>query len=164
MFLTVDARRFGAHDLVGYFRLRSRIAAAGLLGLGVIGLTVTDPHASHVHHGLTHGTGLVLLIVAVAALAVTAWLVGGPAAGWARYSSVAVVALLVAAWGSAQRPYLSPTSLTVQQGAGASAPLQWMLIVAAVALVFIGPALVVLYRLDTHGVLEPLTDEDVDRR
>jgi cytochrome bd ubiquinol oxidase subunit II len=161
VFLTVDARRFGAHDLVGYFRLRARISSAALLVTGVIGLTVTDPHASYVHHGLTHGAGLVLLLASLVALAVTVWLVAGRAAGWARYSSVAVVALLVAAWGFAQRPYLVPTSLTVQQGAGASATLQWMLIVAAVALVLIGPALVVLYRLDTRGVLEPLTDEDV---
>ncbi|MGV9269079.1 cytochrome d ubiquinol oxidase subunit II [Kitasatospora sp. NPDC003701] len=161
VFLTVDARRFGAHDLVGYFRLRARIAAAGLVVLGVIGLTVTDPHAGYVHHGLTHGAGLALGIVAAVALAATVWLVAGPAAGWARYTSVAVVVLLVGAWGFAQRPYLVPTSLTVQQAAGASAPLQWMLIVAAVSLVLIGPALVVLYRLDTHGVLEPLTDEDV---
>ncbi|MFC8447468.1 cytochrome d ubiquinol oxidase subunit II [Kitasatospora sp. NPDC057223] len=163
VFLTVDARRFEADDLVGYFRLRARTAAAALLILGVTGLTVTDPHASYVHHGLTHGTGLLLVLLAAAAAAVTAWLVAGSAAGWARYTSVAAVALLVAAWGVAQKPYLVPTSLTVQQGAGASAPLQWMLVVAAVALVFIGPALVVLYRLDTHGVLEPLADEDVAR-
>ncbi|MCZ4122342.1 cytochrome d ubiquinol oxidase subunit II [Streptomyces sp. H39-S7] len=163
VFLTVDARRFGAVELVGYFRLRAWISAAALLALGVIGLTVTDPHASYVHHGLTHGIGLLLVLLAVAAVAVTALLVAGPAAGWARYTSVATVALLVAAWGFAQRPYLVPTSLTVQQGAGASASLQWMLIIAAVALVLIGPALVVLYRLDTHGVLEPLADEDVAR-
>ncbi|MEY2243135.1 cytochrome d ubiquinol oxidase subunit II [Streptomyces sp. BF23-18] len=160
VFLTADARRFEAHDLVGYFRLRSWIAAAALLILGVIGLTVTDSHASYVHHGLTHGAGLALVIAAAVALAVTAWLVAGPAAGWARYSSVAVVALLVAAWGFAQRPYLVPTSLTVQQGAGASATMQWMIIVAVVALVFIGPALVVLYRLDTHGVLQSVPEED----
>lgn len=161
VFLTADARRFGAVDLIGYFRLRAWISAASLLVLGVIGLTVTDPRASYVHHGLTHGMGLLLVIVAVVAVAVTVLLVAGPAAGWARYTSVATVALLVAAWGFAQRPYLVPTSLTVQQGAGASASLQWMLIIAAVALVLIGPALVVLYRLDTHGVLEPLADEDV---
>ncbi|MFD4912663.1 cytochrome d ubiquinol oxidase subunit II [Streptomyces virginiae] len=163
VFLSVDARRFDAPDLVRYFRIRAWAGSAALLVLGVIGLTVTDPHASYVHHGLTHGAGLGLLLASLAALAVTAWLVAGPAAGWARYSAVAVVALGIAAWGFAQHPYLVPTSLTVQQGAGASAPLQWMLIVAAVALVLIGPALVVLYRLDTHGVLEPLTDEDVNR-
>ncbi|WP_328540404.1 cytochrome d ubiquinol oxidase subunit II [Streptomyces sp. NBC_00344] len=161
VFLAVDARRFDAPDLFGYFRLRAWISSAALPVIGVIGLTVTDPHAAHVHHGLTHGPGLALVLIAGAAVAVTARLVAGAGAGWARYSSVGAVALLVAAWGLSQRPYLVPTSLTVQQGAGASAPLQWMLIVAAVALVLIGPALVVLYRLDTHGVLEPLTDEDV---
>ncbi|MCX4751529.1 cytochrome d ubiquinol oxidase subunit II [Kitasatospora sp. NBC_01287] len=163
VFLTVDARRFEASDLVGYFRRRAWIGAGALLLLGVLGLTVTDPHAAYVHHGLTHGAGLALVLLAAAAVALTARLVAGRAAGWARYSSVAAVALLVAAWGCAQRPYLVPTSLTVRQAAGASAPLQWMLIVALVALVLIGPALVVLYRLDTHGVLEPLSDEDVTR-
>ncbi|MFE9254276.1 cytochrome d ubiquinol oxidase subunit II [Streptomyces sp. NPDC006879] len=160
VFLTVDARRFEAPDLVGYFRRRAWAGCAALLIVGVIGLSVTDPHATYVHHGLTHGAGLALVLLAVAAVAVTAVLVAGDAAGWARYSSVAAVALLVAAWGFAQRPYLVPTSLTVQQAAGASAPLQWMLIVAAVALVLIGPALVVLYRLDTHGVLETLPEEE----
>ncbi|MEV7831258.1 cytochrome d ubiquinol oxidase subunit II [Streptomyces subrutilus] len=161
VFLTADARRFGAPDLTAYFRLRARIGAGALLAIAVIGLTVTEPRAAYVHHGLTHGAGLALLCAAAAALVVTALLVAGTAAGWARYSSVATVALLVAAWGCAQRPYLVPTSLTVQQGAGASAPLRWMLVVAVVALVLIGPALVVLYRLDTHGALQPLTDDDV---
>ncbi|MFD7682475.1 MULTISPECIES: cytochrome d ubiquinol oxidase subunit II [unclassified Streptomyces] len=160
VFLVADARRFEALDLVGYFRLRAWIAAAALLVLVVIGLTVTESHASYVHHGLTHGAGLALVVVAAVALVVTAWLVSGSAAGWARYSSVAVVALLIGAWGFAQRPYLVPTSLTVQQAAGASAPLQWMLIVSAVALVFIAPALVVLYRLDTKGVLQPVPEEN----
>ncbi|MFI6978945.1 cytochrome d ubiquinol oxidase subunit II [Embleya sp. NPDC050154] len=161
VFLTSDARRFGAHDLVGYFRLRAWIGIAALVVLGVLALAVTDEHASYVRHGLTHGIGLVLILVAAGAVAATAWLVSGRNAGWARYTSVASVALMVAAWGFAQRPYLVPTSLTVRQAAGDSESLRWMLIVALIAVVLIGPALVVLYRLDTHGVLEPLTDEDV---
>lgn len=161
VFLTADARRFGAHALVGYFRLRARIAVAALVVVGAIGLTVTTDDATYVHHGLTHGWGLLLVLLSVAAGAVTVVLVGGPALGWARYSAVAAVALAVAAWGVAQRPYLVPTSLTVQQAVGASGTLRWMLIVSLVALVLIGPAVTVLYRLDTRGVLEPLTDDDV---
>ncbi|MET9613587.1 cytochrome d ubiquinol oxidase subunit II [Kitasatospora indigofera] len=163
VFLSADARRFGAHDLVAYFGLRARIAVAALVVVGAVGLAVTDDDASYVHHGLTHGWGLLLVLLSVAAGAVTAVLAGGPALGWARYSAVAAVALAVAAWGVAQRPYLVPTSLTVREAAGADATLQWMLIVALVALVLIGPAVTVLYRLDTRGVLEPLTDEDVTR-
>ncbi|MER8187855.1 cytochrome d ubiquinol oxidase subunit II [Kitasatospora sp. NPDC094015] len=161
VFLTADARRFGADDLVRYFRLRVWASVALAAVLALIGLAVTHEHTSYVYHGLTHGAGLALVIASAAAVAVTAWLVSGPALGWARYTSVAAVAALVGAWGVAQRPYLVPTSLTVQQAAGASAPLTWLLIVTLVALVLIGPALVVLYRLDTHGVLEPLTDEDL---
>ncbi|MEE1825438.1 cytochrome d ubiquinol oxidase subunit II [Streptomyces sp. BE20] len=161
VFLTADARRFGAHDLVGHFRLRARIAVGALLVVGAVGLVVTADDASYVHHGLTHGWGLLLVLLSAAAGAVTVVLVGGPAPGRARYSAVAAVALAVAAWGVAQRPYLVPTSLTVRQAVGASATLQWMLVVSLVALLLIGPAVTVLYRLDTRGVLEPLTDEDV---
>ncbi|MFI6581361.1 cytochrome d ubiquinol oxidase subunit II [Embleya sp. NPDC050493] len=161
VFLTSDARRFDAPDLIGYFRVRAWIGIGALAVVGALGLAVTDEHASYVHHGLTHGIGLLLVVVAAVAVAATAWLVSGRNAGWARYTSVASVASMVAAWGFAQRPYLVPTSLTVRQAAGASASLRWMLFVALIAIVLIGPALVVLYRLDTHGVLEPLTDEDV---
>ncbi|WP_371501199.1 cytochrome d ubiquinol oxidase subunit II [Kitasatospora sp. NBC_00374] len=161
VFLTADARRFAAPDLVRYFRLRVWISVGVLAVLALIGLAVTHQHTSYVYHGLTHGLGLLLVIVAAAAAAVTAWLVAGPALGWARYSSVGCVALVVAAWGVAQRPYLIPTSLTVQQAAGATEPLRWLMFVTLIALVLIGPALVVLYRLDTHGVLQPLTDEDL---
>jgi len=162
VFLTVDARRFDADDLVGYFRLRVWVSLAVLGVLAVIGLAVTHQHTSYIYQGLTHGIGLVLVIVAVVAAATTGVLVAGRAAGWARYTSVASVALVVAAWGLAQRPYLVPTSLTVHEAAGADSSLQWLMIVALIALVLIGPALVVLYRLDTHGVLEPLTDKDVE--
>ncbi|PBC70713.1 cytochrome bd-I ubiquinol oxidase subunit 2 apoprotein [Streptomyces sp. TLI_235] len=161
VFLTADAGRFDAPDLVRYFRLRAWAGLAAVAVLALIGLTVTDDHASYVHHGLTHGIGLALLAAAVVAAAATGWLVAGRSAGWARYSSVASVVLVVAAWGFAQKPYLLPTSLTVQRAAGADGPLKWLLFVSAVAVVLIGPALVVLYRLDTHGVLEPLTDADV---
>ena len=54
-----------------------------------------------------------------------------------------------------------PTSLTVTEAAGAPSSLHWLLIVTAVAVVLVGPALVVLYRLDTRGVLEAQTDADV---
>ncbi|MFE4600440.1 cytochrome d ubiquinol oxidase subunit II [Kitasatospora indigofera] len=161
VFLTADARRFAAHDLVGYFRWRSRAAVAALLVVAVVGLVVTADDASYVHHGLTHGWGLLLVLLSAAAGAATTVLVGGRSPGRARWSAVAAVALAVGAWGVAQQPYLVPTSLTVRQAAGAGATLQWMLIVSLVALVLIGPAVAVLYRLDTRGVLEPLTDEDV---
>jgi cytochrome d ubiquinol oxidase subunit II len=71
------------------------------------------------------------------------------------------VALVVLAWGLAQRPYLIPTSLTVSQAAGASTTLRWLMLVTVIAVVLVGPPLVLLYRLDTRGALQPLTEADL---
>ncbi|MGW0875493.1 cytochrome d ubiquinol oxidase subunit II, partial [Streptomyces sp. NPDC002740] len=69
VFLTADARRFDAADLVGYFRLRAWCSLGALAVLAVVGLVVTRDDARYVHDGLTSGIGLVLVLVAVAAAA-----------------------------------------------------------------------------------------------
>ncbi len=117
MFLTADARRFDAPDLVGYFRLRAWCTLVVLAVLAIVGLAVTHDDAPYVHDGLTGGVGLVLgaLIAVVSALA-TAWLLYRVATGWARVTAIGSVALVVVAWGLAQRPYLIPTSLTCVRG------------------------------------------------
>lgn len=163
VFLTGDARRFDAPDLVGYFRLRALAALAVLVALAVITFFVTHEDAPHVWHGLTHGVGLVFVVVAGAATIASAWLLLRTPGNWARVTAVGVVASAVIAWGMAQRPYLIPTSLTVADGAGAPATLTWLAIVTLVALVIVVPAVVFLYWLDTHGELESLTDADLRR-
>ncbi|MGP3950724.1 hypothetical protein [Streptomyces sp. 7N604] len=60
----------------------------------------------------------------------------------------------------AQRPYLVPTSLTVGDAAGAPTTLRWLVLVTVVAVVLVGPALVLLYRLDARGELEPLPESE----
>ncbi|MER5194548.1 cytochrome d ubiquinol oxidase subunit II [Streptomyces sp. NPDC002755] len=163
VFLTADARRFDAADLVGYFRLRAWCSLGALAVLAVVGLVVTRDDARYVHDGLTSGIGLVLVLVAVAAAAATAGLLYRTATGWARITAVGSVALVVVAWGLAQRPYLIPTSLTVSEAAGAPTTLRWLLLVTAIAVVLVGPPLVLLYRLDTAGALQPLTEADLRR-
>lgn len=69
----------------------------------------------------------------------------------------------VIAWGAAQRPYLIPGRLTVAEAAGAPSTLHWLIIVTVVAAVLVFPAVAFLYRLDTRGDLEPLTDADLRR-
>ncbi|WP_199835889.1 hypothetical protein [Streptomyces sp. TP-A0356] len=83
--------------------------------------------------------------------------------GWARVAAVACVAAVVLARGVAQRACPVPTSLTVSGAAGAATTLRWLLVVTVVAAVVVGPALVLLYRLDTRGGLEALTDTDLRR-
>ncbi len=61
---------------------------------------------------------------------------------------------MLAGWGVAQYPYLLPTSLTIAAGAGAPATLRWVLIVFAIAVVTVVPALALLFVLDQRGRLE----------
>ncbi|MFE4698848.1 cytochrome d ubiquinol oxidase subunit II [Streptomyces sp. NPDC056738] len=160
VFLVADARRFGADDLVGYFRLRALLAFGAVVVLAAIALPVTHHDASYVWHGMTRGLGLLMVILAACAGVATVALLLVRSHRWSRHTAVATVALAIVAWGFAQRPYLLPTTLTVADGAGAAHTLRWLAIVAIIAVVLIGPALVLVYRLDTQGELEPLTDAD----
>ncbi|WP_329113447.1 cytochrome d ubiquinol oxidase subunit II [Streptomyces sp. NBC_01353] len=163
VFLTADARRFDAPDLVGYFRLRALSSLAVLTVLAVITGFVTHEDSPHVWHGLTHGLGLLFVVVAGVAALATAWLLLRTPSVWMRVTAVGVVASAVIAWGMAQRPYLIPTSLTVADAAGAPATLTWLAIVTLVALVVVMPAVALLYWLDTHGELEELTEAELRR-
>lgn len=160
VFLCSDARRFGAHDLADYFRLRALLAFAAVVVLALIALPVTHDDARYVWDGLTGGAGLLLVVLAAVCGLATVLLLLRRSHGWSRHTSVASVALVIGAWGFAQRPYLLPTSLTVTQAAGAAHTLRWLVIVTVIAIVLVGPALVVLYRLDTMGELQELTDAD----
>lgn len=160
VFLACDARRFGADDLVGYFRLRALLAFGTLVVLAFVALPVTHDDARYVWDGLTRGAGLLTVILAaLCGLATVVLVVRGPH-GWSRPAAVATVGLAVLAWGLAQRPYLLPTSLTVSRAAGAAHSLRWLGLVTLVAVVLVGPALALLYRLDAKGELQPLTDTD----
>ncbi|WP_328877224.1 cytochrome d ubiquinol oxidase subunit II [Streptomyces sp. NBC_00299] len=161
VFLAADARRFEAPDLDGYFRRRALAALPAVAALSVVTLIVAHDDAAHVWHGLTHGAGLVFVIVAAVSTLATAWLLIRPSGSWSRVTAVGVVASAVIAWGLAQRPYLVPTSLTIAQGAGADTTLRWLGVVTLVAVVLVMPAVVLLYWLDTHGELEGLTDSDL---
>ncbi|MCX4820934.1 cytochrome d ubiquinol oxidase subunit II [Streptomyces sp. NBC_01142] len=163
VFLTGDAARFGVPDLVGYFRLRALGSLVVVAVLGVAALAVTRGDASYVWNGLTGGLGLAFVILAGVCAVATGWLLLRASGVWSRITAVGVVAAAVVAWGVAQRPYLIPTSLTVAEGAGAPTTLRWLAVVTLVAVVLVGPAVILLYWLDTHGELEPLTDADLRR-
>ncbi|MEU8465802.1 cytochrome d ubiquinol oxidase subunit II [Streptomyces sp. NPDC029003] len=163
VFLSADATRFDTPDLVGYFRLRALVALAAVALTAVGVLLVTRTEAPHVWHGLTHGAGLALVIVSAAFFVATGLLVQRGRVHWARFSCVGVVGAAVFAWGLAQRPYLIPTSLSVADAAGDPQTLTWLLVVSLVALALVAPAVFLLYWMDTHGELEPLTESDLRR-
>ncbi|MFJ6940624.1 cytochrome d ubiquinol oxidase subunit II [Streptomyces sp. NPDC101132] len=162
VFLTGDARRFDAPDLVGHFRRRALGGLGVLAVLAVVTAFVLHDDSPYVWHGLTHGPGLFLVAVAVvSAVATGALLLRASPGVWVRVAAVGAVGSSVLAWGTAQRPYLLPTSLTVADAAGAPATLTWLAIVTLVALLLVVPAVVLLYWLDTHGELEELTDAEL---
>jgi cytochrome bd-type quinol oxidase subunit 2 len=86
---------------------------------------------------------------------------GDPVTSWLRGAHRGVRALAIAAvvaviwgWGAAQLPYLLPTTLTIEEGAGASQTLTTVLIVFGVAVVVVLPALALLFTLDQRRLLE----------
>jgi cytochrome bd ubiquinol oxidase subunit II len=160
VFLASDARRFGEPDLETYFQRRAAAAGAAVLVVALFGLLVLRADARHVFDGLLAGWGLVLAVTALVAAAATTWLVGRGVRRGTRVTAVVALASLVLAWGMAQRPYLLPTSLTIADGAGDPDTLRWLLIVTAVAIVVVAPALALLYRLDLADRLR--ADHDAD--
>jgi cytochrome bd ubiquinol oxidase subunit II len=160
VFLTSDARRYGAPDLQAYFRRRTVLAGGTLLAEAAVGLVVLRFDARYVFDGLLRGWGLVFVLVAVVGAVGTVWLVRRGNHVGTRLTAAATVASVVLAWGMSQRPYLLPTTLTIDAGAGDPDSLRWLVIVTAVAVVVVAPALVLLYRLDLTDRLA--ADHDID--
>ena len=160
VFLVSDARRFGAPDLEAYFRRRSVLAGGSLLVVAAIGLVVLRFDAHYVFDGLFGGWGLVFVLAAAVATVGTALLVSRGFHRGIRLAAIAAVASLVLAWGMAQRPYLLPTTLTIDAGAGDPDSLRWLVIVTVIAVLLVGPALALLYRMDFTDRLR--ADHDAD--
>jgi cytochrome bd ubiquinol oxidase subunit II len=160
VFLISDARRYGAPDLVAYFRRRAVLSAGALIVLAAVGLVVFRFDARHLYDGLLRGWGLTFVLVALVATVGTAWLVRGGHHVGTRIAAIAAVASMVLAWGMAQRPYALPTTLTIQAAAGDPDTLKWLIIVTVIAVILVGPALVLLYRLDFTDRLA--ADHDAD--
>jgi cytochrome d ubiquinol oxidase subunit II len=153
VFLISDARRFGDSEFAAYFRVRALAAAAVAGALAVAGLIAAQADAKVLYDGLTsEALPLVILsaLCGVAAL-VLLWRRAGRGA---RPLAVLAVAAIIWGWGVAQYPYLLPTSLTIDAGAGASETLTTLLILFGVALLVVVPALVLLWTLDQRSLLE----------
>ena len=153
VFLVSDARRFGDTRLAGYFAVRAPAAAlvAGALAVGSLFALRAD--ARFVYDGLTsEGLPLVLLSIACGGAALV--LLWRGAQRGPRPLAVGAVVAVIWGWGAAQYPYLLPTSLTIEQGAGASATLTTVLVVFGIAVIVVLPALAFLFMLDQRGLLE----------
>jgi cytochrome bd ubiquinol oxidase subunit II len=154
VFLGADSHRAGQSELVRAFRLRALGSGvvAGALAIG--GLFVVRSDAPELYDGLTSGAGLACVIGSAAAGVITLALEWRSRFEPARYTAAAAVGAIVAGYVLAQRPYLLPPELTVQEAAAPDATLAALLICVAAGLMILVPALVWLFRLHLAGRLD----------
>jgi cytochrome d ubiquinol oxidase subunit II len=159
VFLVSDARRFGDAELERYFTVRALAAAVVAGVLAVVGLFVLRDDARYVYDGLTN-EGLPFVLASLVCGTAALVLLWRGARGGIRPLAVGALVTVIWGWGAAQFPYLLPTTLTIDDGAGASQTLTTLLIVFGVAVVVVLPALALLYVLDQRTLLE----EEAERR
>ena len=153
VFLASDARRFGDPDLERYFATRGLGAAVAAGIVAVAGIFVLHADARYIYDGLVN-EGLPLVIASVVFGAGALLFLWQDARRGVRVLAVGAVVAVIWGWGAAQYPYLLPQKLTVADGAASSETLTALLVVFGVALVFVVPALALLYTLDQRTVLE----------
>jgi cytochrome d ubiquinol oxidase subunit II len=158
VWLTADAARAGASDLVEAFRGRALAtgAVAGLLALG--GLLVLRSDAERIYDGLTSGAGLVGVLASAAAGAATMLFVVRRRLEPARWSAALAVGAIVAGWALAQRPQLLP-GLTVEEAAASDGTLIALLVSIAAGSVILVPSLALLFGLVLRGRFDERPEE-----
>jgi cytochrome bd ubiquinol oxidase subunit II len=153
VFLVSDARRFGDPGLVGYFAARALAAAFMAGALAVAGIFVLRDDARYLYDGLT-SEGLPLVLISLACGLGALLALWRSARRGVRPLAVGAVVAVIWGWGAAQYPYLLPETLTIEEGAGASETLTAVLVVFAIAVVVVLPALVLLFNLDQRSLLK----------
>jgi cytochrome d ubiquinol oxidase subunit II len=135
---------------------RSRALGSGVLAgaLALAGLLVVRSDARELFDGLTSGLGLACVLVSGAAGVATLALVARGRHEPARFVAAVSVGAIVAGWAFAQRPYLLPPELTLEEAAAPDATLTAVLIGLGVGALILVPSLWLLYRLVLRGVLD----------
>jgi cytochrome d ubiquinol oxidase subunit II len=153
VFLTRDAAAAGEEELERYFAQRALGAAVVAGALALAGVITLRADARFVYDGLT-GPGLPLVILSgVCGLAALALLASGRRFGL-RPLAVGAFVAVIWGWSVAQHPYLLPTSLTIDEAAGAEGTLTAVIVVFAVAALLVIPSLALLYLLSQRGALD----------
>ena len=153
-FLVGDARRYGAADLVAYFQRRAVAAALALIAVGSAALVVIGVEAPGLLKSMLAGKGLPFALATMVLTPLAAFLIWRGVFRWYRVLTVAAVGSMVFAWAFAQSPYLVPGQLTIDQAIAPKGTQVLLIVVAAVVVLVIGPAMGLLYYLDQRSALE----------
>jgi cytochrome bd ubiquinol oxidase subunit II len=154
VYLAGDSQRAGLDDLVKAFRARALGAGVVTGAVALAGLLVLRDDARDLYDGLTSGGGLALVIVSGLAGVATMALVWGERYGLARVTSAGAVAAIVVGWMLAQKPYILPPDLTLDEAKASHATLAAVVIGVAAGMVILAPSLWFLYRLVLQGRLD----------
>ncbi|MEV0716031.1 cytochrome d ubiquinol oxidase subunit II [Asanoa sp. NPDC050611] len=157
VFLAADAERVRDRGLVESFRWRALLsgAVAGALALGALFVVRSDERM--LFDGLTSGWGLVPVVVSGVAGLVAMGLVFVRRFTAARLAAALAVAAVIIGWAVAQRPYLLPTTVTIEDAAASDTTLIALIVSLAVGAVVLFPSLVLLFRLTLAGRFDPTT-------
>ena len=153
-FLVGDARRYGAAEMVGYFRSRALISALVLIAIGSLALVTILLQAPDLAKAMLAGRGAPFAYTTMLLTPLVAILLWRGIFAWYRILAVAAVGSMVLAWGFAQSPYLLPGQLTIADAAAPPSTQVLLLAVALCVVLFIAPAMGLLYYLDQKSALE----------
>ncbi|HEY0831387.1 MAG TPA: cytochrome d ubiquinol oxidase subunit II, partial [Candidatus Dormibacteraeota bacterium] len=153
-FLVGDARRYGAGELVSYFRRRAVIAAVVLIVMGTVALATIGVQAPSLFRSMLAGPGLPFALATIVLTPLVALLHWRGIFRWYRVLTVAAVGSMVTAWGFAQSPYLLPGQLTIAQAIAPPGTQALLLVVIAGLVLLIVPAMGLLYYLDQRSALD----------
>jgi len=153
VYMIVDARHLGDAALERYFTLRALGAGVVAGILAVVGILVLRSDATRTYDRLIDQALPLVLLSAVCGIAVIVLLALGRPRG-TRLLAAGTVASVIGTWGVAQWPYMLPETLTVDQAAGDSSTLVWIMVIFIVAIVLVIPSIFLLFVLDQRSQLE----------
>jgi cytochrome bd ubiquinol oxidase subunit II len=151
VYLVSEAHAEGDAEMERYFRVRALAGGAAAGGFAALGLLALHGDARDLFDDL-FGKALPLVLLSGVCGVATIVQLARRGAG-ARPLAVLAVASVVWGWGVAQRPYILPGVLTIDQAAAPSATLTALFVVFGAAALFVVPAVGLLFRLQQRRVL-----------
>jgi cytochrome d ubiquinol oxidase subunit II len=124
----------------------------GAAALGA--LVVLREDARSLFDGLTSGLGLAAVVASAVAGLLTFALVWTERFGAARLTAAGAVTAVVVGWFAAQRPYVLPPHLTLEEAAASDATLTAVVVSTGLGMLLLAPSLWYLYRLVLRGQLD----------
>ena len=152
VFLVSDAHRADAPDLEVYFRNRALVSAVVTGAFATVGLVALHKDARFIFDGLK-GDALPLTVLSLVCGVALLVQLGRGARRGTRLLAAGAVAAVICGWAVAQNPYVLPQVLTISAAAAPSATLTSILIVFAVAVVTVLPALALLFTLTQRNLV-----------